>query len=327
MITGQSVEGLETKLENFEKQYLEGLTELEQVATRLPSNVNPLTKKTGRVKIKRKLSTAATNTINLMHEDTIVFKLNQKTNEGLSKTFEFLLSQAVKGNKKIKLKAIRVGDKQRRTKNIEQQNVFVDDAVIEVVIEGRDQPFLIGIDDKQYEQKIGKEYKYGRAGLVKRPAELAPEIIPFDKFETYIYLTANSYFYNRALFDRLLGQPGGGGVGELYQVINWIRGIYGLLPASPVDFSKYKSFDNIGEFVKQDTRMFVIMNDKLMTMTKFLGEVRKQALLGRKVGNTVTNLSRNFIQALSPFTKGRFLTGELKSNKKDFLRDQKAPSF
>jgi hypothetical protein len=73
--------------------------------------------------------------------------------------------------------------------------------------------------------------------------------------------------------------------------------------------------------------MFVVMNDKLMTMTSFLRAVRDQALTKEKVRNTVTNLSRNFIRALSPFRKGRFLTGELKRQKKDFLRQQEAPSF
>ena len=198
--------------------------ELEQVSRKLPGQVSPLivgSQNKGKVKVKGKLSAAATNPINLMHEDTIVFKLNQKTNEGLSKTFDFLISQAAKGNKQVKLKSIVVGDKQRRTKKIETQNVFVDDAVIEIYIEGKDQPIRIGIDDKQYAQnKTGKEYKYGRGGIVKRPAELAPEIISFDKLQTYVYLTANSYFYNRVIFDRLLGEAGGGTVGELYQVIN-----------------------------------------------------------------------------------------------------------
>jgi hypothetical protein len=80
-----------------------------------------------------------------------------------------------------------------------------------------------------------------------------------------MYLTANSYFYQKNLFDQLLGEPGGGGVGELYELINYMRGIYGLLPAAPVDFSSMNLSQGIkiADFVKQDTRMFVEINDRV----------------------------------------------------------------
>lgn len=334
MVTGESVAGFEKDLKQFEEEYAKELAELERVATRLPGQVSPLIvgkENRGKVKVKQKLSSAAANPINVMHEDTIAFKLNQQVNQAMSKTFGFLVGQAKKSNKNIEVKAIVVGDKQRRRKKVEQENVFVDDVVIEITVEGKDQPILIGIDDKQYQQ-AGKKYKYGRGGLVKKPEELAPAIMSFNQLATYVYLTANSYFYNRALFDRLLGEPGKGSTAtpELYEVINWIRSIYSLLPASPVDFSRYNSFNNIDSFVKQDTRMFVVMNDKLIPMTEFLEEVEKLAFKedqGQKVKNTVTGLSRNFLKTLAPFKKGRFLTGELKKQKKDFLRANNAPRF
>ena len=332
IVTGYYPADKEKKIQEFFGKYEDELIEIINRQKDLPGQVDPTIrakKNRGAFKKSPKISTNIGNPINTMHEDTIVYKLRLARSQGLSATFNFFLNQLEKsGKKNVKFKVEGVGKAQKRTKAKDTREVFVEDVVIDVTVEGETQ--RIGIDVKKYEMgkdEQGKYYKYGRGAIQKSPEELTPEFISLEKFETYVYLTANSYFYNRALFDRLLGQPGGGGVGELYKVINWIRGIYGLIPAAPVDFSAYNNFNRVSEIVQQDNRMFVVLNDKTMLMTEFLDKVKDQALKEEKVRNTVTQLSSNFIKALGPFQKGRFLTGEVKAEKKKFLRNAGAPQF
>ena len=233
-------------------------------------------------------------------------------------------------NKDLEVYAEDVGKKQKRTKDESTRQVFVNDVNI-VIVNEYGEAKTIGIDIKAYKKEDDKNYKYGRGGIVKQPFELTQgdAIIPFEKLQTFVYLTANSYFYHRQTFDQLLSEPQSGVIGELYEVINRIRGIYGLLPASPIDFSGYNSFQNIGNFVQQDTRVFVVLNDKLMFMTDFLKKLDKQnQVLGKsKQANTVQNLSKSFVDTIKSTFPKKYLTGPLKEAKKQYLQKLEAPVF
>lgn len=337
IVTGAKVTSKAAK--ELQKALTEELQEVKKFRGSAPGQVQPVvqtksSKNYGTVKISNngRIGSQINNPLGNMDEDVIAYQLNRKTAQGYSNTFNHLITTAEKNNKNITVTAIVVGNKQKRkTTNVSETEVFIDDVVIKVTNTETYETITIGIDAKRYNQESGKGYKYGRGGIVKRPSELVPNVIPLEKFETYVYLTANSYFYNRAIFDQLLSEPQSGvKTPELYQVINWLRGIYGLLPAAPVDFSDIdfaKNSQNVLNIVRQDTRTFVRLNDKLMWMTDFLREIEDQALNKDKVRNTVTLLSKNFTNILKNINTSFKLRTDLKQKKKNELRWLDAPAY
>lgn len=336
VVAGRPIpKSLKKQVAQLEDALGEQLTQLKQFRRNAPGQTKPVvstkaSKNYGKIKTKNKLSGMIQNPLGNMSEDVIVYQLNRKTGQGMSNTFNFLLNTGSSKKKGVIFTIIAedVGTKQSRKANASESEVFVDDVRITIVNEFTGEKMVIGIDAKKYyENESSKEYKYGRGGIVKKPFELTPNIISLEKFSTMLYLIANSYFYQRSTFDQLLGEPGNGTVGELYKVINWLRGIYGLLPASPIDFSSVNTYDNVGDYIKQDTRTFVILNDKLLLMTDFLDKVGDQAVQGEKFRNTVIRLSKNLTTILDDFDNSHSLKINLKKSKKDFLKGRGAPKF
>jgi hypothetical protein len=166
------------EVNKLRKVLADEVQQLQKFSKTAPGQIRPIAlsdKKStnyGKVKERANLAGQIQNPLGNLAEDTAVYQLNRKTKQGMSNIFEFLLSTSSRKNKAIKPpRAFRVGDKQRRTKDLTESEVFVDDAVIRIENEFGE-TMDIGIDIKSYaneEKNISKKYKYGRGAIVKKP--------------------------------------------------------------------------------------------------------------------------------------------------------------
>lgn len=216
---------MQGQAENIKKIKRALKDELEQIQSFIksgPSQMNPIvitksSKNYGKVKGAATLKQHIQNPLHTSVEDVIAYQLSKSNTKAYSQLVGLLKSK----NKNLEVKVEKVGNKQKKTKDESTSQVFIDD--VRITIENDyGETKDIGIDIKAYKRGNDKNYKYGRGGIVKTPYELTKgdAIIPFEKFQTFVYLAANSYFYNRATFDQLLSEPKTKVVGELYQVIN-----------------------------------------------------------------------------------------------------------
>jgi hypothetical protein len=194
-------------------------------------------------------------------EDIAVDQILRATDQGV----EVLLGDFTE-NLKWKGKRTKITVKGTGTQNTKKQ---VQDGEI-IITNHFGEEFVMGIDIK-YSASTSRTYS--RGGNVKSMDEIIG-LFPSDRLaKEMMYLLVNSYYHkDTETYNDIIGTSGSGGKKELFNLINMVRGLYGLLPASAVNFTK---LDDIGDFVKDDKRFFIMVNNDVILMTDFLGQVQK----------------------------------------------------
>lgn len=148
------------------------------------------------------------------------------------------------------------------------------------------QDFVMGIDMK-YSSSSARTYS--RGANIKSMNEII-DLFPSQTLaKEMMYLLANSYYHNDTnTYNDIIGTSGSGGEKELFKLINMVRALYGLLPASAVNFT---NLNDIGAFVKDDKRFFIVVNENVILMTAFLGQVQNLVEEGKQgVGANIRGL-------------------------------------
>lgn len=242
------------------------------------------TKKDGSVKKQTPQQQKATG-MGFYHEDVIVDKIQQSLLVRGQEAAGFLANDfekhfTVKG-KLLKVTA-RGSGKENKLRQMQDGEIIIQRQ------KGEDD-FVMGIDIK-FSANDGKKYARGRN---KKTVE---ELIPLFKSQKQaaqmMYFLANSFYHkDQTTYNDLVGTSSTGGAGKLFKLINMVRGLYGLIPASSVNFAK---INDISKFVKDDKRFFVLVNQTAVLMTHFLKGVRGVVEAGeRGEGTRIAGLKRS----------------------------------
>lgn len=160
------------------------------------------------------------------------------------------------------------------------------------LVNKKNKTFSFGVDVKFHVRSNGKNPReYNRGPLNKEASEVLEFASPKD-IAAMMYLMTNSYFlgdkadgdwYNRYL---------GGHDGEIFRLYNIVLGLYGLLPPDAV--FRTAALRNVEELVRNDSRMFVTIDDQMYLMTYFLKSLKKQVLDAGNMGKPIRSLRANF---------------------------------
>lgn len=233
-------------------------------------------KKDGTIR-KQTPAEAMGTTMGLFNEDIVVDQLLRAAEQGA----EVLLGDFVT-NFKWKSKRNKITVKQTGEINTTRQ---MQDGEI-VITNEYGQDFVMGIDMK-YSSSSARTYS--RGANIKSMNEII-DLFPSQTLaKEMMYLLANSYYHNDTnTYNDIIGTSGSGGEKELFKLINMVRALYGLLPASAVNFT---NLNDIGAFVKDDKRFFIVVNENVILMTAFLGQVQNLVEEGKQgVGANIRGL-------------------------------------
>lgn len=250
----------------------------------------------------------------LFYEDVTVDKLERQLAVGTKAAANFAGGSLRKhfkvSGKRLKLSARPTGTKSR---------VQVQDGEIVIQHKKSKTDFAMGIDIKY--SSVGSE-KYSRGTNVKPFSELVPLFQSESQATQMMYFLANSFYHNdNAVYHDLVGTSTTGGAGKLYKLINMVRGLYGLLPASRVDFA---NLTDIKGFVKKDTRFFVLVNQTAVLMTHFLKGVRGVVEAGeRGEGANIAGLTSTKDKGLADILNTMNAQSQIKGGRRSVLYKNK----
>jgi hypothetical protein len=216
------------------------------------------------------------------YEDITVDKLQTQLAAATQEAADFA-SGSLRKHFKVSGKRLTLSARLTGKKSVVQ----VQDA--EIVIQHRKSKtnFAMGVDIKYSSDGSNRYY---RGDNVKSFSEFIPLFQSESQATQMMYFLANSFYHNDdAVYHDLVGTSSTGGAGKLYKLINMVRGLYGLLPASKVDFA---DLTDIKKFVQEDTRFFVLVNQTAVLMTHFLKGVRSVVEAGgRGEGTNIAGLT------------------------------------
>lgn len=282
IMLGQPIPKNTTKeAKNIIKVFKEQNQGLVKLMTKLQSGLSPVTLK-NKIKTEDVRSSLIRN-LGFFNEDLYTEIINGLVAEGTS-TISTSFMKKLKENK-VALTAKQVGaaDVKRQVQDV---NIILTNKYNE--------KFTLGLDLK-FTTQDATVYKRGKN---KKSFNEIAGLIPEPLSGQMMYLLANSYYQKDAAkntYDNLIGSDGNK---ELYTLINVVRGLYGLLPASAVDFTK---IDRIEDFVKRDTRMYILVNNNIVAMTSFLEQVKPVVLKGEKADKSVVDLRKSLADILNKF--------------------------